>query len=436
MRQSAAPRSLDIPKLARFHAPAFFAVGSIHNIPAGVNMRSMIIPVLAAALALSGSASAQEKQITLGAAVQLTGRQANTGRYYGDGYQMAIDHINQKGGVTVGGTKYKLALRILDNQSDVNLGVRQYVQLLTQDKVNFLLGPFSSNDALDDSSVSEKYQVPMVQGGGASTQIFSRGYKYVFGTLPPADDYFASTIQMMAKLDPKPKTVALIAADDSFDVSVANGTRKLLKDAGLELVVDKQFRENNAEFSSILSLTKSKNPDVILWAGHEGEALNFIRQAKSLDVNPKMFYSFTVGVPTADFRKALGTDANYAFGMTPWLPDKSLKDDWFGTAEAFAKEYQQRFKYAPDYHAASAVACVETFAKAIAAAGTLDPKKVRDELAKVDFPSLYGHIKFQPNGQISLPQTVIQIQDGKVVPIFSEDILAKPLYPMPAWAKR
>jgi len=117
----------------------------------------------------------------------------------------------------------------------VNLGVRQCVQLLTQDKVNFLLGPFSSNDALDQSSVAEKYQVPMVQGGGASSQIFARNYKFIFGTLPPADDYYASTIKMLMKMNPKPKTVALVAADDSFDVSVAKGTRKLLKEAGLEL---------------------------------------------------------------------------------------------------------------------------------------------------------------------------------------------------------
>src|SRR5216684_1657556 len=205
-------------------------------------MRPTKFLVLALALALSGAASGQEKKIALGAAVQLTGRLANTGRYYGDGYQITVDKINQKGGVTVGGTKYQLALRIYDSQSDTNLGVRQYVQLLTQDKVNFLLGPFSSNDALDDSSVAEKYQIPMVQGGGASTQIFSRGYKYIFGTLPPADNYFDSTIQMLQKVTPKPQTVALVAADDSFDVSVANGTRKLLKEAGLELVVDKQFR--------------------------------------------------------------------------------------------------------------------------------------------------------------------------------------------------
>ena len=392
--------------------------------------------VLALALAAFGAEAQSSDTITLGAAVQLTGRLANTGRYYGDGYQIAVDRINEKGGVAVAGKKHKLALKILDNQSDVNLGVRQYVQLLTQDKVNFLLGPFSSNDALDDSSVAEKYQVPMVQGGGASTQIYSRGYKYIFGTLPPADEYFKSTIEMMGKLDPKPKTVVLIAADDSFDVSVAKGTRELLKKGGFDLKLDKQFRENSPDFSSLLSLTKSVSPDVILWAGHETEALNFIRQAKSLGVNPKMMYSFTVGVPTADFRKALGKDAEYAFGMTSWLPTAENKDDWFVDGEQFAKAYQQRFKYAPDYHAASAVSDVEAFAKAIGAAGSLDAKKVRDALAQVDFPSLYGRIKFGPNGQIDLPQIVIQIQDGQVVPIYTEDFKKKPRYPMPPWSKR
>jgi branched-chain amino acid transport system substrate-binding protein len=400
-------------------------------------MRTTILALVAAAVA-AGALFAQGSSdtITLGAAVQLTGRLANTGRYYGDGYALTVDRINEKGGVSVGGKKYKLALKIYDSQSDVNLGVRQYVQLVAQDKVNFLLGPFSSNDALDDSSVAEKYQVPMVQGGGASTQIYSRGYKYIFGTLPAADDYFDSTIKMMKKLDPKPKTVALIAADDSFDVSVANGTRKLLKDAGLELVLDKQFRENSPDFSSLLSLTKSKEPDVILWAGHEPEALNFIRQSKGLAVSPKLMASFTVGVPTADFRKALGKDAEYAFGMTTWLPTKQDKDDYFGDGEQFAKLYTERFKYPPDYHAASAAADVEAFAKAIPAAGSLEPAKVRDALAKVDFPSLYGRIKFQPNGQISLPQIVIQIQDGQVVPVYAEDFLNKPKYPVPAWNKR
>ena len=400
------------------------------------NFCRAILPILALGFAGSDPSFAQEQTITLGAAVQLTGSLANTGRYYRDAYNFAIDTINAKGGIKAGGVTYKFKLDLLDSQSDVNLGVRQYVKLATQDKVNFLLGPFSSNDALDDSSVSEKYEIPMVQGGGASNQIFSRGYKYVFGTLPSADDYFLSTVAMAEKLDPKPKTVALIAADDSFDVSVAKGTRPILAKAGLEIVVDSQYSENSPDFSSILSLIKSKSPDIILWTGHEPEALNFIRQAKSLDVSPKLLYSFTVGVPSSDFRKALGKDADYAFGMTPWLPLDSLKDDWFGDAAAFAKAYEQKFSYAPDYHSASGVADVETFAKAIAAAGSIDPAKVRDALAKSDFDSLYGHIAFGANGQISLPQSVIQVQNGKLVPVFSTDFLEKPLYPLPPWNKR
>jgi len=399
-------------------------------------MRRIPTLLLATAMSLPAPALAQNKAVTLGAALQLTGALANTGRYYRDGYQIAVDRINAKGGVAVNGTRRPLALRLLDNQSDVNLGVRQYVQLLSQDKVDFLLGPFSSNDALDDSSVAEKYQVPMVQGGGASGQIFARGYKYIFGTLPPAGDYFQSTVKMLKHLSPAPKTAALVSADDAFDVAVAKGTRKICAANGLEIVVDKQYPEHNAEFSSILSLIKSKDPDVILWSGHEPQALNFLRQAKTLGVSPRLMYSFTVGVPTADFRKALGKDAEYAFGMTPWLPSADLKDDWFGDGAAFAKEFQERFGYQPDYHAASAVADVETFAKAIEAAGTLDRAKVREAIARVDFRSIYGQVKFEQNGQISMPQTVVQIQDGQVVPIFGDDFAHKPRYPLPAWSKR
>jgi len=221
-----------------------------------------------------------------------------------------------------------------------------------------------------------------------------------------------------------------------FDVSVAEGTRTLLDRAGLKLVVDQQYRENSGDFSSILSLIKSQSPDAILWSGHEPEALNFIRQAKSLDANPRYFYAFTVGVPTADFRRALGKDADYAFGMTPWLPAEHLQDAWFGDAAQFAKLYKAKYGYDPDYHAASAVADVETFAKAMEAAGTLDPKQVRDALAKLEFDCVYAHVKFAANGQIDLPQTVIQIQDGRLVEVFTEKFINKPLYPIPPWDKR
>jgi hypothetical protein len=110
-----------------------------------------------ASLFLTPAAWAQP--VTFGASVQLTEPVANTGRYYKDAYELAVEKINDAGGIKIGSAHRKIALKILDNQSDVNLSVRQYVQLLAQDKVNFLLGPFASNFVLADSSIAEKSRV-------------------------------------------------------------------------------------------------------------------------------------------------------------------------------------------------------------------------------------------------------------------------------------
>lgn len=399
-------------------------------------IRAFFLSSILTAAAVITSEPSYAADILLGSSVQLTGPVANTGRYYKDAYEFAVDQINEKGGVKVGNEHRKLALKMYDNQSDVSLSVRQYTQLVTQDKVNLLLGPFASNFVLADSAISEKYKIPMVQGGGASDQIFARGFKYIFGTLPAASDYFGSTIKMLTELKPKPENIALLYADDSFDVSVAKGTRPLLKQAGLKLALDERYSTNATNFNSILSQIRNAHIDVVLVAGHETEILNFIRQAKSLSVSPKM-YSFTVGVPSADFRKALGPDANFAFGMTAWLPSASLKDKWFGDAESFAKAYKAKYGYDPDYHAASGVADVEAIVQAIENAGTVEPEKVRDALTKINFQSLYGTIAFGKNGQITLPQTVIQIQDADVVPVYGkEGFIKQPKYPMPAWNSR
>jgi branched-chain amino acid transport system substrate-binding protein len=391
---------------------------------------------LVLALATFGPAVHAADTITLGTSLQLSGPLANSGRSYRDAYQFAIDKINEKGGITIGNKTYKFALKLVDNKSDLNLGVKQQTDLAAKKRVNFLLGPFASNHVMATSAIAEKYQMPMIQSGGASGRIFARGFKYVFGTLPPAEDYFRSTIEMFGQLTPKPKTVGLVSGDDAFDAALSNGTSALLKSAGLQVVLDQQYSERIPNFYNILTLIQSRSPDVIFWSGHEAGAIDFIRMAKSRDISPKLMASFTVGVPSASFRNALRADANYTFGMTPWLPSDRLKDQWFGDAKAFASAYEAKFRYAPDYHAAAAVAAVESFAKALQAAGTVDPVNVRDAIAKLDFESIYGRVRFGEDGQIKLPQTVIQIQDGKVVEIFTDKVVNPPLYPVPPWDKR
>jgi branched-chain amino acid transport system substrate-binding protein len=353
-----------------------------------------------------------------------------------DAYTLAVDAINKAGGVKVGGKPYKLVLKLYDDQSDPNLSVRLFTRLVTSDKVNFLLGPYSSGITIPASSVSEKYEVPMVQGGGASGKIFDRGYKYIFGTLPKAEFYFQAAIEAAARREPRVQTAALLYSNEAFDRSVADGSRQWLKEQKIDKVYDEEYQPATQDFTSILAVLKSKNPDLVLVAGHEENSLNFIRQAQAADVSPKMMV-FTVGPPTGDFRKTLGKAAEYIYGITPWLPDMEIGGEIFKSAHDFAKQFQERFGYEADYHVASGAADVLVYKFAIEKAGVLEPKKVRDALAALDVETLYGRVKFEATGQIAMGQVLVQIQDGKLVPVYAfGKTLGKAVYPTPAWGQR
>jgi branched-chain amino acid transport system substrate-binding protein len=391
---------------------------------------------LALGLGLLGAPAWAADEIVLGSAISQTGKYAREGKFYVDAYTLTVDAVNKAGGVKVGGKPYTLALRLYDDQSDPNLAVRLYTKLVTSDKVHFLLGPYSSGITIPASTVAEKYEIPMVQGGGASGKIFDRGYKYIFGTLPKAEFYFQAAVEAAVKMTPRVQTAALLYSNEAFDRSVAEGARQWLTEQKVDKVYDEEYQPATQDFTSILAVIKTKNPDLILVAGHEENALNFIRQSQAADVNPKMAV-FTVGPPTGDFRKTLGKAAEYVYGITPWLPDMDVGGEIFRTARDFARQFQERFGYQADYHVASGAADVLAFKFAIEKAGTLDPKKVRDALAGLDVETLYGRVKFEPTGQIAMGQVLIQIQDGKLVPIYAAGkMVGKPVYPTPPWSQR
>jgi branched-chain amino acid transport system substrate-binding protein len=147
-------------------------------------------------LLIAGVAAAED--IVLGSAISQTGKYAREGKFYVDAYTLTVDAINKAGGVKVGGKTSHLALKLYDDQSDPSLSVRLFTKLVSSDKINFLLGPYSSGITIPASAVAEKFEIPMIQGGGASGKIFDRGYKYIFGTLPKAELYFQSAIEASA----------------------------------------------------------------------------------------------------------------------------------------------------------------------------------------------------------------------------------------------
>lgn len=347
---------------------------------------------------------------------------------------MTVDAINKAGGVKVGGNVYKLELKMYEDQSDPNLSVRLFTRLVTSDKVDFLLGPYSSGITIPASAVSEKYEIPMVQGGEASGQIFSRGYKYIFGTLPKAEFYFQSAIELATKMSPRVQTAALLYSNEAFDRSVGEGSRQWLKDHNIEKVYDEEYQPATQDFTSILAVIKSKNPDLILLAGHVENSLNFIRQAQ--DVSPKMWV-FTVGPPPPTSGRRWGRPPSTRTASPPGWPT------WTWAVRSSSRPGSSTSSSVPG----SATRRTTTWRRgrptsscssyAIEKANSLDPKKVRDALAILDVETLHGRVKFEPTGQIAMGQVVIQIQEGKVVPVYAAGKLAgKPGYPMPKWGQR
>jgi branched-chain amino acid transport system substrate-binding protein len=386
---------------------------------------------MAAALA----ACTERDTVVLGASIPVTGLFAKAGLSYRDAYQIAVDRINESGGISVGGARRQLALTLLDNESDSKLALQQHEELASG-QADFLLGSYTGFDVLAGSSVAETRRIPMVQAGASTSRMSKRGNKYVFGMLPAGENIFRSTIDMLQRLTPKPRTVGLIVGDGPTGIDIANGTKARLSEAGLELVLLQQYSGRTPNFYNILTLVETRAPDVLLWSGLEAQAGGFLREARSRDISPKLLFSLSTVGSSASFLTTLGKDADYLFGMTPWLPDARLKDRWFGDAEQFANLFKEKFAYPPDYHAAAAVAAVETLAVAIEKVGSMDASRVRDAIAQIDFESLYGRVHFAENGQIDMPQKVIQIQNGQVVEVFTDRFVNEPLYPTPAWSSR
>jgi branched-chain amino acid transport system substrate-binding protein len=296
------------------------------------------------------------------------------------------------------------------------------------------LGPYSSGITIPDSLVAQRYRIPMIEGGGASGKIFSRGNKYIFGTLPPAGQYFKSTLEMLQSLNPVPKTIAILYSDDKFDVSVAEGTKKLAEPMGFKVAVYEKYAEHATDFTSILTKIKAAKTDVVLVSGHTEESLNFTQQAKELNVCPEMI-SMTVGPSEADFRKSLGKDADYIYGVASWSTQMNFKGYLFNNTQEFVKEFKAKFDYDPDYHNASGIADVAVFKDAVERAGTLDPQKVRDAIASTKLDTVYGHVEFSENGQIKGTSVVLQILDGQVYQVFPNGV-KKPAYPVKCWKDR
>jgi len=383
----------------------------------------------AVALAVLGSAlpAGAQAPIKLGASLSLTGTYAALGQNQHRGYNLCAKHVNEKGGVL--GRKIEFVL--YDDQSQPATGVRVYEKLITQDKVDVVLGPYSSAITEAVANVNEKYKLPMVAPMASTTSIFKKGRKYIFMVQSAAEVYLEGLIDVAAKRGLK--TLALINEDTLFPKATVQGSIELAKKKGLQVVFVEAYPKGNTDFSAILTKIRAANPDVLGAATYFDDALAITRQMRELNVNPKM-YGVTVGGDLPKFYEQLGKNAEFVYGATQWEPELP-----YPGSKEFVEGHKKEFPGADlSYHSAGGYAGCQIIVEAIRQAGSLDGDRIRETILKMNFDTAYGGFKVDQDGfQVSHKMVMFQWQEGKKVIVWPDELAAgKPRFPTPPWSQR
>jgi branched-chain amino acid transport system substrate-binding protein len=374
--------------------------------------------------------------IVLGAAVSDTGRYAREGQDTRQGYDLWLDWVNnEKGGIQVGDELYNVEIIYYDDEGDADTAANLVERLITEDEVDFLLGPYSSGLTMSTSAIAEKYGVIMVEGNGASESIFERDFQNIFAVLTPAGNYTQSALKSLADLGAE--SVVIAYEDTAFPTSVGQGAERWAEEYGLEVLAVETYPVEVADVSAIMTKFRDLDPDVFVGGGHFNDALLFVRAAEELGFVPGAMV-ITVGPSNPDFAAEVGTSANYIMGPTQWEATMSWEDEWFGTPADYAARYEEMWGEAPTYQAAESTATPLALMAAIENAGSLDPDAVRQALYDLDIVTFYGPINFDETGKnAAKPMGAIQIQDGVINVVAPEEAaVADVMYPMTPWDER
>lgn len=387
----------------------------------------------AGAVAASGDCA---NTIRLGAAVSETGKYAREGKDTRQGYDTWLDWVNNEyGGIKVGDACYNVEIVYYDDEGDPDTAATLVEKLITEDEVDFLLGPYSSGLTMSTSAIAEKYGMIMIEGNGSAEELFERGFQNLFAVLTPAGQYTQGALKELA--DMGAKTVVVAYEDTAFPTSVGVGAVKWAQEYGMEVLGIETYPLDVADVSAIMTKFRDLEPDVFVGGGHFNDALLFVNSAKELGFSPKAMI-ITVGPSNPEFVTEVGDSSNYIIGPTQWEATMSWEDEYFGTAAEYAARYEEMWGETPTYQAAESTATALALHLAIEQAGSLEMDAVRQALFDLDVTTFYGPINFDETGKnVNKPMGAIQIQNGVINVVAPAEAAVSTIeYPMPAWDAR
>jgi branched-chain amino acid transport system substrate-binding protein len=388
--------------------------------------RSFLLLAISSCALLMAQATLAAEPIRVGVTASLSGAYAAPGGDLLDGLKMWADDVNARGALL--GREVEIVS--YDDQSDPDTSARLYEKLISDDKVDLLIGPYSSDVTLAASNVAEAHGFPMVSGSASSTDIWSRGYRNIFQVATPADRYMDLLIKSAS--DAGLTTIALAYAGSDFPRGVARGVRIKAAAAGMTLVFDEEYPEDSTDFTDLVRRIKASRPDLLIGGTYLNDSIALVREAKRQNFSPKAL-AFTVGPALVEFGDTLGTDADGILGVVEWMRSGRVP-----MAYDFSFRYKEITGHNAGAHAAYGYAAGQVLEAAVRLADSLDKDAVRAQLREMKFGSLLGRYRVEDSGrQLEKETFVMQWQDGQRLLVLPKQFRAGPIiYPLKPWSER
>ena len=384
-------------------------------------------------LLLAGAAPAwanhrPNNEALIGGAISQTGRYAEPAGRQVNSIKMWVDEVNARGGLL----GHKVRLILLDDKSDTQTSIKLYEKLITEDKVDLILGPYSSGITEAVTNVTERYKMPFVAYGASSSPIWEKGRRYIFNIVAVAEDYQKGAVHLAKQIGVK--KAAIIGEDSLFPRQAGKGAKDWAKQLGIEIVVEENYPLKQSDFTALLQKIKAAGAEAVFSNSYFADAAAQLRQMREQNMNFKLYCS-TIGPALPNFPEQLGATAEYVIGFSQWEPlPKILKHPGM---EEYIANYEKRFGEKPNYHAGGAYGAMQVTEAAVKKAGDFDGEKVREALATIDVQTVFGRYKVDAKGMNAHEGITFQVLKGQRRVVWPEKWAeAKPELPMPEWSKR
>ena len=395
-------------------------------------MKKSLVLVLGFVLALTAAPfvekSGAKDKVTLGIAISQTGRYAEPAGRMVNSYNLYVDQMNAKGGWL----GKKIDMIILDDKSDKQTSIKLYEKLITQDKVDLTMGPYSSGITDAVANVLERYKYPTLAPGAASGIIWKKGRKYLFDIIAVAQDYQKGALHIARDIGVK--RIAIIGEDSLFPRQSAEGAVDWAKKLGLKVVLNENYPRKQTDFTALLQKIKARRAEALISNSYFADAAAQIRQLRELNINMKIFAG-TVGPGLPKFAKQLGNTAEYVLGFSQWEPKPEILKR--PGMRAFIAAYEKRYGVKPNYHAGQSYASMQVFGEAVKRAGSIDRDKVWRTMRTMSTTTIIGPWKVDETGMNNHEGLTFQILDGQRKIVWPKKISEVPYkLPMPKWKDR